>query len=584
MLKSILKSNSIECKNNPKAFWNYVRTKTVHRASIGTLKYNDIIAENELDKANMLNSYCAQVFTNEELTILPTVEELPDISLITEIIITPEAVLQKLDGLNVNKSTGPDGLHPRILKELAPVIAVPICNIMNKCFEQGRIPEDWKQANVTCIFKKGNKSDPGNYRPISLTNILCKITESFVKDAIYKHLQSNNILTNCQHGFRCKMSCITQLLEVTEFLTKRYDEGLSTDVIYLDFQKAFDKVPHTRLLLKLHSYGIRGPILAFIYHYLTNRKQRVLINSSYSMWVNVLSGIPQGSILGPLLFTIFINDLPDNMTNLCKMFADDTKIIAAPGISLQNDVQAAAAWAEKWQMMFNAKKCKTLHFGHNNHKQQYYITNETIENPAFEKDLGIYFENGQNFDTHINVTVNKGNRLVGLIRKSFSYMINDMFLNLYCTLVRPILEYGGVIWSPHLKKHINKLEAVQRRATKLIPAMKYLSYKQRLTNLNLFSLAYRRRRGDLIQVYRIINSLDNLNVDDFFKLQTSSRTRGHGNKIIKLRLNTSVRQHYFSQRVINDWNNLPTSAVLAKSITVFKKEIDNHLHECIYDF
>ena len=144
------------------------------------------------------------------------------------------------------------------------------------------------------------------------------------------------------------------------------------------------------------------------------------------------------------------------------------------------------------------------------------------------------------------MTVNKGNRLVGLIRKSFSYMSNDMFRNLYCTLVRPILEYGGVIWSPHLKKHINKLEAVQRRATKLIPAMKHLLYKQRLTNLNLFSLAYRRRRGDLIQVYRIINSLDNLNVDDFFKLQTSSRTRGHGNKIIKLRFNTSVR-HYFSQ-------------------------------------
>ena len=163
-------------------------------------------------------------------------------------------------------------------------------------------------------------------------------------------------------------------------------------------------------------------------------------------------------------------------------------------------------------------------------------------------------------------------------------MSNAMFLNLYCTLVRPILEYGGVILSPHLKKHINKLEAVQRRATKLIPAMKYLSYKQRLTNLNLFSLAYRRRRGDLIQVYRIINSQDNLNVDDFFKLQTYSRTRGHGNKIIKLRFNTSVRQHYFSQRVINDWNNLPTSAVLAKSITVFKKEIDNHLHEYIYDF
>ena len=255
---------SSECKLNPKAFWKYVKSKTITRDTIGNLTYNGVTADTDISKANLLNSFFAQVFTREDMTTLPVIEETQGIYFTNAIQVTTNAVLNKLNLLNANKSAGPDGLHPRVLKELAVSIANPICFLMNKCFAEGKIPISWKTANVCCIFKKGSKLDPGNYRPISLTNILCKMAESFIKEAVYEHLGANNILSNCQHGFRTHMSRITQLLEVTEALTKRYEEGLTTDIIYLDFQKAFDKVPHNRLIRKLFCYGIRGRILDFI--------------------------------------------------------------------------------------------------------------------------------------------------------------------------------------------------------------------------------------------------------------------------------------------------------------------------------
>ena len=192
---------------------------------------------------------------------------------------------------------------------------------------------------------------------------------------------------------------------------------------------------------------------------------------------------------------------------MCKIFADDTKIIGTPGISLQDDINTTVKWSVKWQMQFNAAKCKdkVLHFGKNNIHTRYFLNlghaSVLIDNPAFEKDLGIFFQNDYLFDIHINNIVKRANVLVGLIKISFSHMNIEMFINLYCTMVRAILEYGGVIWSPTVRKHIFKIEAVQHRATKLVHTLKDLSYGDRLIALNLYSLTYRRRRRDLLQVY-----------------------------------------------------------------------------------
>ena len=260
-----------------------------------------------------------------------------------------------------------------VLKELAEELALPLTLLLNKCFETGQMPSDWKTANVSCIFKKGSKIDPGNYRPVSLTCVICKMAESFLKDHIYNFVEEKIFFSDCQHGFRRARPCTTQLIQFTETLSDRLDNGEITDILYLDFQKAFDKVPHKQLLLKIKALGISGPIFKFIEDFLKDRKQRVAVEREYSEWTEVKSGIPQGSILGPLLFIIFINDLPDQIKNLCKIFADDTKIYGQPSIDLQSDLDTAVEWSDRWQMTFNPTKCTVLHMGEKNAKKAYYM-------------------------------------------------------------------------------------------------------------------------------------------------------------------------------------------------------------------
>ena len=542
-----------ECTINPKAFWKYIKSKTVSKENIGILQYNGITAESDIEKAELLNSFFADVYTDEDIADMPNIDISSNESFICEIRVTPESVRDKLNKLNPNKSVGPDRIHPRILKELASHLATPISCLLNKCFECGRIPNDWKNSDVICIFKKGDKSDPGNYRPVSLTCILSKIAESFMKEYIYNFLESNKYLCDEQHGFRSHRSCTTQLLLVSDIISKRIEDGLDTDVIYLDFQKAFDKVPHRRLLLKLAAAGIKGSALGFITDFLHNRKCRIKVNGSFSTKSSVKSGIPQGSVIGPLLFIIFINDLPIGMHNYCMMFADDTKIFGAPGPVLQLDVDKASEWACKWQMNFNINKCKVLHFTMQEDLAYEYRMPDnnticTITATNKEKDIGVIFDNNLLFNSHITATVNKCQGILSVIKRTFTFLDENILTLLYVALIRPIVEYSNVIWTPHLKKHINMIGGIQRRATRMIPTLSNLSYPERLDKLNLFSLSYRRRRGDLIQVYKIMHSIDNIRYQDLFEINRSI-TRGHEYKIHKQFCRTNSRKFTFSQRL-----------------------------------
>ena len=184
----------------------------------------------------------------------------------------------------------------------------------------------WKLANVSAIFKQGEKQKPGNYRPISLTSVPGKIVEKILRDTVIHHMTTNNLFSSAQHGFIKGKFCTTQLSEFLEDVSQALDEGEDVDVIYLDFKKAFDKVPHRRLLAKLQSYGIQGKVLDWIQEFLTERKQRVVINGSESEWSDVTSGIPLGSVIEPTLFLVYINDMPDVIDVLIKLFADDAKV------------------------------------------------------------------------------------------------------------------------------------------------------------------------------------------------------------------------------------------------------------------
>ena len=240
----------------------------------------------------------------------------------------------------------------------------------------GHLPSDWRDANVVPLFKKGSRDQPQNYRPVSLTSVVGKILESIVKDNVVQHLEKYKLLANSQHGFLSGRSCLTNLLEFLENLTSEVDEGNGADVIYLDFSKAFDKVPYCRLARKLQTHGIAGECLQWICNWLSNRRQRVAVEGEYSDWINVTSGVPQGSVLGPTLFLIYINDIDDGIISKLSKFADDSKLVKGLRTNedseiLRRDLVKLEDWAETWQMEFNVEKCAVLHAGHNNPKNEY---------------------------------------------------------------------------------------------------------------------------------------------------------------------------------------------------------------------
>ena len=252
---------------------------------------------------------------------------------------------------------GPDQIHPRVLKQLATAVAPIFTVIFNKSLHSGEVPEDWRKANVAPIFKKGERYNAENYRPISLTCIASKIMEHIVTKHIMKHLECNNILYMLQHGFRAKRSTEAQLLTFVQDQNKNLRDNKQTDVIVMDFAKAFDKVPHKKLIHKLREYGINSSINQWIESFLHQRQQRVVCEGEMSSWAPVTSGVPQGSVIGPILFLVYINDLPAKLQSKVRLFADDTIVYMAvtnetDAAILQKDLKLLKEWENRSQMSF----------------------------------------------------------------------------------------------------------------------------------------------------------------------------------------------------------------------------------------
>ncbi len=314
----------------------------------------------------------------------------------------------------------------------------------------------------------------------------------------------------------------------------------------------------------------------WIKDFLFGRMQRVRVNKEVSPETEVLSGIPQGSILGPVLFTIFINDLPDCIETTCKIFADDTKIydISSNCTNIQNDLYKLQEWSDLWNLYFNVSKCKVMYIGKNNPETKYNMKLDTANTQIIscnaEKDLGVTFDKNLNFDQHINNIVNKANQVLGVIKRTFTYLDRDVFIKLYKALVRPHLEYGNVIWNPYLKRQTKAIEKVQRRATKLVKECQNMSNIDRLNYLRLHSLKGRRLKGDIIETYQILNGLEGIQTDRLFKLAENTNTRNTDNKLYIRYCKTNKRKFFFSFRVAQCWNNLPNTYKKAPSTNIFK--------------
>ena len=342
--------------------------------------------------------------------------------------------------------------------------------------------------------------------------------------------------------------------------------------------KAFDTVPHQKLLQKLHGYQITGKVHKWIKHFLTGRNQTVVVNGVPSKEEVVVSGIPQGSVLGPILFLVFINDLPETVDVSVRIFADDTKIFHKicsrnDQEKLQENLSKLEDWAKTWEMRFHPEKCRVLHIGKEQEAFQYLMSSNgnptELEYTSEEKDLGVLIDNTLSFEQHADACITKANRILAIIRRSFTYMDKDMMLMLYKSLIRPHLEYGNVIWSPKLKRVVRSLEAVQRRATRMVPELSQLPYEERLRQLRLPTLVYRRYRGDMLQTYKILHHEYDIDQEIFFSSPTDKRTRGHSFKLFKNRVENTSRRQFFSNRVIKMWNDLPEEVVSASKIDTF---------------
>ena len=570
-----------------KKFWSFVKSLKKDAYGITSLRENGILKTDSKEKANICNRQFQSAFTREDDSDPPSKGASP-FSSMGDITVDPKGVTKLLDGLNVHKASGPDGLNARVLKECSNEISPILALIYNESLARGEVPDEWRQANVSPVFKKGEKYDAANYRPVSLTCICCKTLEHILVSNINKHIALDSILADCQHGFRSQRSCETQLVQFVHDIISNLDGAVNrghkqTDLIIMDFAKAFDKVPHRRLLHKLEYYGIRGSTHKWINSWLSGRTQQVVLDGQASDPVPVLSGVPQGSVLGPVLFLLFINDLPDNIRSSVHLFADDCVLYRnihslQDCLTLQEDLTSLGQWEADWQMKFNVANCHSMRVTrHQYHKQilfDYSLHNQTLENVQSAKYLGITITDNMDWGQHVSEISSKATKTLGFLRRNLAFAPRSTKEVAYKTLVRPKLEYAAPIWSPHLKLQINQIEKVQRTAARWTCRRwrNTSSVGEMLDELDWPSLEARRDQSSLLLFHKIHCGAVSIEKDKYMTPAHSLKTTrsSHSAQYRRHQTYSDALKNSFFPRTIPHWNSLPPSVANAQSTEEFR--------------
>ena len=576
-----------DMKANPNLFHGHCRRSLKTKEGVSNVvDAQGNLTKTEDEAASALNEYYQSVFTEDDgSTVAPvftekTCERLADVTFMEE---TVEDLLSSRDP---NKAAGPDGIESRLLKECATELAPILSDLFQKSMDVGEVPESWKEANIVPIHKTGSKAKMSNFRPVALTSVVSKVCEKILCMTIMAFLTMNNLISQQQHGFVSGRSCQTNILLCLERWTEMLDNGSSVDVAYFDYAKAFDKVSHRLLLVKLKGYGIDGKLLAWLSDYLDKRRQRVVVGNAKSPWLEVVSGTTQGTVLGFLLFLLYINDLPETCSPedeaLIMLLADDTKSFqeiskdSAQQIGNQQDLQRRidriAQWAKDWKMEIHPAKSKVLHIGRTNPGFPYRIDGQEISTVALEKDIGFWVSEDLSSMTHVQKAKGKAMAEIARIRRNFSFIDKKAFCILYNQRIRPHLDYGMAACPPSTSAEAKTLEAVQSKATALVLGMRGKNSEERRKLLGLMTLQQRRERGDLIEVYKILNGLTRIDPAAFWEV----RTARNGARLVKERatFGRKQRQKFFSYRVVQKWNLLPVDLKTAPSLNSFKNRLD----------
>ncbi|KAI8499469.1 hypothetical protein Bbelb_225200 [Branchiostoma belcheri] len=492
---------------NTRRLFKYTKT-VLGQASTGVpaLKLGNNILDSPREKATALNEFFVQQ-TDLPGRDDPSSAFVPPVSpktLLESLQVTVDEVRQQLLSLKVGKSCGPDDITPNLLRRVADSISRPLTHLFNMSLSLGQVPSRWKEANVTPIHKGGSRHALNNYRPISLLNSIPKVLENLVNKRLNDHIRP--MLTKHQSGFRAYDNTTLQLVRLVDEWTKAMDKGEVVGCVFLDLRKAFDKVWHHGLLAKLAGYGIRGSLLEWFCSYLTDRRQRVVVNGATSDWKTPLAGVPQGSILGPTLFILYINDLPSRCTTCeANLFADDTSLTVAHRSintvvdSLNTDLATVSEWLQHWKLEANRDKCKVMFLTTRPLPQRIppvILAGTTLQIVHSHKHLGVTLTSKLTWSAHVEAMTNKARRTAGMLCALRKKVPKTILLQLYKIIVRPVLEYADIVWGGLTMRDQKTIESVQYRSARVISGhhgIPYPSHKSLYSQFALPSLSYRRK-------------------------------------------------------------------------------------------
>ena len=573
-------------KGDSKSFWRYIKAQKQDSQGVAPLRSGSKLLADSKSKAEALSAQFSSVFTRDTEETKDVRLEGPSYPHISSLKITETGVERLLANLNPSKASGPDQVPGRILKTLSNELAPVLTHIFRQSLSEGKVPRDWSTALITPVFKKGTRSDPANYRPVSLTCIACKLMEHIICTHVRGHLDLHGILTPSNHGFRARHSCETQLLLTSHDLICHRETSKQVDVAILDFSKAFDTVPHKRLLGKLEHYGISGDIHSWIQSFLVGRTQSVVVDGERSKDETVISGVPQGTVLGPLLFLLHINDLPSvvHPGTSCRLFADDCLLYRPINsredqLALQGDLKKLEGWADSWGMRFNASKCyiMTIHRGQSRISHMYELCGTFLGSVTEEKYLGVLISHDLSWSPHIAKLATTAHQKLGFLIRNLRGCPNELKKTAYMTVVRSSLDYASTIWDPNLNKDKLALEKIQRKAARWITGnhQRVASVTNMLTSLGLESLEERRRASRLVLLYKILHEEVAVPPDELGLVRNQRATRGLAtkDKLLVPSCKTTERSTHFVAKTVPQWNRLLESTTSADSVQAFKSRL-----------
>ena len=586
--------NSKLCNSNttPKVYWSILKSLYCGKKVpvIPPIMHENNFVTKFKDKADLFNKYFAnQCSLLQNGSTLPEHDLFVPHNFLNDIILSDDDILQSIHRLDSNKSHGFDGISIRMLKLCDVSIVKPLSIIFNNCIKNGYFPSAWKKGNITPIHKKNEKNLIENYRPISILPICGKLLEKVIYKNLYSFLENNNVFNVNQSGFRSGDSCTYQLLSITHQIFLSFNENPSQEVrgVFLDISKAFDKVWHDGLIYKLKCNGVGGNMLKILSSFLDNRYQRVVLNGQSSHWIKLTAGVPQGSILGPLLFLIYINDISNNLESDVKLFADDTSLFSVvfdPNLSsqiLNNDLAKINLWAYQWKMSFNPNITKQAHevlFSRKRDKINHrdLIFNDiSVKRVSSQKHLGLILDEKMSFKDHLNMIIEKTSKSVSVLRKLRFHLPRSSLITIYKSFIRSIFDYVDIIYDqPYISSFVDRIESVQYNAALAITgAIRGSSRVKLYEELGLEPLQSRRWFRKLCVFHKILYEKSPKYLYDLIPSHDHYFNFRNRNRIPNIFCRTEFFRNSFFPSVINEWNKLETGVVNSESFTIFRSTV-----------